>query len=107
MRKAVGILEVLGYSIALAAMDTACKAADISIEGIDCNNPKQGDAAAIPLTTQVKFTGPIADVKIALEAARTEAGNHLADTDIITHLIPATSVGMEDILAKGKVKPKG
>lgn len=106
MESAVGLLEVQGYSVALAAMDKACKAADITIMGIECNNPKMGNKAPIPLVIQVKFTGKIDDVKIALETARDEAGKYIRPEDILTRLIPSSAKGMEKLLQIGKVKLK-
>lgn len=106
MKKAVGFLEVQGYSVALAAMDKACKAANIKIEGIDSNNPAQGDAAPIPVVIQVKFSGRVDDIRIALEAARQEASNYIDEKDIITHLIPNAMPGLEKLLPIGKVKVK-
>lgn len=106
MKKAVGFLEVQGYSVALAAMDKACKAANIKIEGIDSNNPAQGDAARIPVVIQVKFSGGVDDIKIALEVAKQEASNYINEKEIITHLIPNAMQGLERLLPIGKVKLK-
>ena len=66
MGNAIGLLEVQGYSVALAAMNQACKAANIKIEGMDCNNPAAGDHAPIPVVIQVKFTGSVSDVKVVI-----------------------------------------
>lgn len=106
MKQAVGLLEVQGYSVALAAMDQACKSAEIIIEGIDCNNPLMGDAAPIPVVIQVKFTGSVSNVKIALEAARIEAMKYIAEHDIVTHLIPAALADLQKLLPIGKVNIK-
>lgn len=102
--KAIGFLEVQGYSVALGAMDKACKAAVIKIEGIDCNNPKLGDQAPIPVVVQVKFSGKIEDVKVALEVAREEAKNYIDENDILTHMIPSSFPELEKLLPIGKVK---
>lgn len=106
MSKAVGLLEVQGYSVALAAMDKACKAAEITIEGIDVNNPTQGDLAPIPVVVQVKFTGGVSDVKIALEAAAQEANRYIDGNDILTRLIPSVMEELQPLLSFGKVKRK-
>lgn len=106
MSKAIGMLEVLGYSVALAAMDKACKAANVQIAGIDCNNPSSGDHATIPVVIQVKFTGEVSDVEVALEVARLEASQYIAESDILTHLIPSAFAGIENLLSLGKVKQK-
>lgn len=106
MAKAVGFLEVQGYSVALASMDKACKAANITIEGIDVNNPATGDKAPIPVVVQVKFSGAISDVKVALEAAVDEASKYINAGDILTHVIPSSTEEMDRLLNIGKVKLK-
>lgn len=106
MNKSIGLLEVQGYSVALFAMDQACKAADIAIEGIDCNNPILGNDAAIPVVVQVKFSGSIADVKTALEAASQAASQYIDEEDIITQMIPLASDDLKKLLPLGKVKRK-
>lgn len=104
---AIGLLEVQGFSVALAAIDKACKAADITIEGMDCNNPALGDHAQIPVVVQVKFTGDISDVQTALEIAKQEAEKYIAKEEILAHLIPSAASGLEKLLPLGKVKRKG
>ncbi|KAB8139426.1 BMC domain-containing protein [Gracilibacillus oryzae] len=104
MAKAVGLLEVLGYSVALAAMNQACKAADVHIEAMDCNNPASGDNASIPVVIQVKFTGNVSDVRIALDVARAEACKYIADEEVVTRLISHQAPGLEKLLSIGKVK---
>ncbi|WP_077210979.1 BMC domain-containing protein [Bacillus dakarensis] len=106
MSKAVGLLEVQGYSVALAAMDKACKAAEITIEGIEVNNPAQGDMALIPVVVQVKFTGGVSDVEIALETAAQEASRYIDENDILTRLIPSVMEELQPLLSIGKVKRK-
>lgn len=106
MDKAVGLLEVQGYSVAIAAMDKACKAADVIIEGIDCNNPVLGDAAPIPVVVQVKFSGKIVDVKVALEVASNAAKQLINENDVLTHLISSASADLQKLLPVGKVKKK-
>jgi microcompartment protein CcmL/EutN len=106
MGNAIGLLEVQGYSVALAAMDKACKVANIKIEGIDCNNPSAGDSAPIPVVIQVKFTGSVSDVKVALEVAEYEAAKYIDERDISAHLISSAANGVEKLLPLGKVKLK-
>ncbi len=106
MNQAIGMLEVQGYSVALAAMDKACKAANITIQGIDCNNPSTGDAAPIPVVIQVKFTGSISDVKVALEVAKQEASRFIAENDIFTHFISSASTDLEKLICLSKVRQK-
>lgn len=107
MDKAIGFLEVQGFSIALAAMDEACKTASIRIEGIECNNPKAGDKAPIPVMIQVKFTGTISDVRTALEAAKSKASSLIGEQDILAHMIPQSMAELDKLLSIGKVKQKG
>lgn len=68
----IGFLECAGFGAALYAMDKACKAADIHILGIDTINPKDS-SAPIPLTIQVKFTGSLSDVEVAVAVAQEAA----------------------------------
>lgn len=105
-KEAVGFLEVLGYSVALDAMDQACKAVDIKILGIDCNNPTLGDAASIPNVFQVKFVGEVSHVKAALEVARETAGKYISDSDILTHYIAGKEDGIDKLLISSKVKER-
>ncbi|RCW71935.1 BMC domain-containing protein [Saliterribacillus persicus] len=104
MAQAVGMLEVQGYSVALVAMDEACKAADLKIEAMDCNNPSNERKPQIPVIVQVKFTGKLSDVQIGLEVARKTASNFIDDKDILTHLIASHADGLENLLPLGKVK---
>lgn len=104
--RALGLLEVQGYSVALAAMDKACKAADIKILAMDCNNPKAGDNAFIPVVVQVKFVGGVSDVKAALEVARDAALVYIPENEIVTHCIASYSEELEKLLQTGKVKQK-
>lgn len=106
MDKAVGLLEVQGYSVAMAAMDKACKGADVTIEGIDCNNPVLGDAAPIPVVVQVKFSGKIDEVKVALEVAGEAAKQLINEADVLTRLISSASDDLQKLLPLGKVSKK-
>lgn len=104
--KSLGLLEVQGYSVALAVMDKACKAANIKILAMDCNNPKAGDNAFIPVVVQVKFVGSVSDVKVALEVAKEAALSYLREEDIVTRCIASYSDELEELLCSGKVKNK-
>ncbi|GIM29797.1 hypothetical protein CPJCM30710_24630 [Clostridium polyendosporum] len=105
-KKALGLLEVQGYSVALAVMDKACKSADIEIKAIDCNNPKAGDNAHIPVVVQVKFVGSVSDVKVALEVAREAALKYIPNEEIVTRCIASCHEELEILLNVGKVKNK-
>lgn len=102
---AVGFLEVAGYSVALDAMDKACKAANVKIAGIDSINPKD-TSANIPLTVQVKFTGSISDVKTAVEVARKVASLYITPEEITTSIIEGPYEGVDKLVNIGKVKIK-
>ena len=103
---AIGFLEVQGYSVALAAMDQACKAADVRILGIDSNNPDPRAQPTIPVMVQVKMVGTVSDVEHALEVARRTARQYLRDEEILTHMISRGADGTEKLLAVGKVAHK-
>lgn len=60
-KKAVGLLEVDGVCAAFAAVDTAAKAGQISIESIE--RTRQGCNVCI------KMKGDVSSVKTAIEAA--------------------------------------
>jgi ethanolamine utilization protein EutM len=102
LKYAVGFLEVAGYSIAIDAMDKACKAADIKIVGIDTINPKN-TSAFIPLSVQVKFTGSVEDVRTAIEVAREIASQYNKPEEITTHIIEGPYDGIEKLADIGKV----
>lgn len=101
----IGFLEVAGYSVALNAMDKACKAADIKIIGIDTINPKD-TSAPIPLTVQVKFTGTISNVKTAIKVAREIALKYNKEQEITTHIIKYPYEGIYKLGNISKVKLK-
>jgi len=105
-KKAIGCLEVLGYSVALDAMDKACKGADIKILAIDCNNPTLGDKAKIPNVFQVKFEGDVSNVKVALEIAKNVALKYIDEADIHIHCISKKAEGLDTLLKIGKVKKR-
>jgi microcompartment protein CcmL/EutN len=104
--QAAGILEVLGFSVAMVAMDQAAKAADIKILAIDVNNPLAGDKAKIPNVFIVKFIGSIDHVSTALQVAKDTALKYLDEKDISTHMISGNIQEMKSMLSKGKVSIK-
>ncbi|MBN3522501.1 BMC domain-containing protein [Paenibacillus apiarius] len=104
--KALGFVEVQGYSVALAVMDKACKAADVHIHGIDANNPPEDMEASIPVMIQVKFSGTVSHVQTALAVAREEALRYLRDDQVITKCITSGSAGIASLMALGKVSVK-
>lgn len=104
--KALGLLEVEGYSVALASLDAASKGANIEILGMDCNNPIKGDKAQIPVVVQARIIGNIEDVKMALEIAKHKASEYISEEEIKTHCISSYSDDIGKILPLGKVKRK-
>ncbi len=100
---AMGFLECAGYGAALYAMDKACKAAQIRILGIDTINPKDS-SAFIPMTTQVKFEGPISDVEIAAEIAREAALRFNSEKEVLCSVIDYPYDGVDKLGAISKVK---
>lgn len=103
-KRAVGLIEVLGYSVALDALDKALKSSDVEILGIDVNNPIKGEGAVIPNVFHVRIAGEVDHVRHALEVAKAQALKHLSEEDILVHLIPGISDGLDGILKSGKVK---
>lgn len=106
LNKSLGIIEVQGYSVALAAADAACKASYVSLEAMDCNAPIFGDKAKIPLMVQVKLAGDVEDVKAALDAAKLEAIKYNDPQDVFTYLIAMPYDGLDKLIKIGKVKLK-
>ncbi|MCL1951169.1 MAG: BMC domain-containing protein [Turicibacter sp.] len=103
---AIGFLEVHGYGTAMHAMDQACKAAEVSIEGIDVNNPLLGDGARIPIIVQVKFSGNVSNVRAALDAAHKAARLYNDEHEIKTHFIANAAESLQPLIARGKVVKK-
>ena len=49
MAKALGLLEVFGFTTSVVIGDMIAKAADVTIVALDKNKPANGDAAEVPL----------------------------------------------------------
>lgn len=69
MEEAVGIIEMFGFTAAIAAADAAAKAADVRVVAIDSNKPANADTVEVPLIMCVKVQGSVSAVKAAVEAA--------------------------------------
>lgn len=102
----LGLIEVQGYSTALAVGDAMCKNASVEIIAMDCNNPAKGAAADIPLTVQIRITGEVSQVKEALAVGVRAAKKYNSEEDILTHCIPKTFKEIEQLIIIGKVKRK-
>ncbi len=101
---AIGMLEVQGFSIALEAADAMCKAANITIEAFDANNPTSADVK-IPVIVQVKIQGGISDVTAALETGRRVGEQYFPASEVITDCIPAAAEEIMPLITSGKLKP--
>ena len=71
--KALGMIEVYGFTTAIVVADKVAKTADVKLIAIDKNKPAGGDSARVPLVMIVKFEGDADAVKSALEAGVAEA----------------------------------
>lgn len=102
---AVGMLEVQGFSIALEAADAMCKAANVTLEAFDANNPSSADVK-IPVIVQVKMSGGISDVEAALDVGRHVAERYFPPSEVVTACIPAISEELMPLIVSGKLKTK-
>jgi ethanolamine utilization protein EutM len=71
LRRALGIVETVGFSAAVAAMDAAAKAADVNLVGMD---RVIGVNKAVGVS--IHFEGEVAAVQAAVDAA-VEAANRV------------------------------
>ncbi len=108
MSKALGLLEVFGFTTAVVIGDMIAKAADVHIVALDKNKPANGDAAEVPLLMTIKFEGDVADVEQALMIGVEEAKrrNLLVTYDLISRQAEDTEK-MARIAATGKDKLNG
>ncbi len=108
MAKALGLLEVFGFTTAVVIGDLVAKTADVTIVALDKNKPANGDAAEVPLLMTIKFEGDVAAVEQAMDAGVAEAKrrNLLVSYDIISRQAEDT-LKMARINATGKDKLRG
>lgn len=99
---AIGFLECAGYGAVLYAMDKACKAADVTIIGIDTINPKDA-TAFIPLTAQVKFEGGVDDVLEACKVARQAALTLNRPEEVLVEIIEKPYEGTKALARISKI----
>jgi microcompartment protein CcmL/EutN len=102
-----GFLEVQGFTAALCAVDSMCKAASVKITAIDANNTANDSEAVVPVSVQVKIEGSVGDVKAALEAGKAAALKGLPPEYVLTHCIPSIDTQARPLLKGGKLPPKG
>lgn len=81
MRAALGLIEAVGLTTAVTALDAASKAADVKLVGYE---KVIGAGKAISVTVQI--AGDVAAVKAAVEAA--EAAAKKVGTILSSHVIP-------------------
>ena len=105
MAKALGLLEVFGFTTAIVIGDMIAKAADVRIVALDKNKPANGDAAEVPLLMTIKFEGDVAAVEHGLEVGVAEAKrrNLLVTYDLISRQAEDTEK-MAAIEASGRDK---
>ncbi len=108
MSKALGLLEVYGFTTAVVIGDMIAKAADVTIVALDKNKPANGDAAEVPLLMTIKFEGDVSAVEYGLEVGVKEAQrrNLLVTYDLISRQAEDTKK-MAAIAATGKDKLRG
>ena len=108
MSKALGLLEVFGFTTAVVIGDMIAKSGDVRIVALDKNKPANGDAAEVPLQMTIKFEGDVADVEQALMVGVEEAKrrNLLVTYDLISRQAEDTKK-MAKIAATGKDKLNG
>ncbi len=96
MAKAVGILEVYGLTAAFVAGDAAAKAGDVTLEVFDKNKPANADSLPVPLIVTIKIRGKVADVEMALQAAK-DAANKVSGV-VTDWIIPNPEEDTEKML---------
>jgi microcompartment protein CcmL/EutN len=99
---AAGLLVVYGLVTAFAAVDAACKAANVSVEAFDKNKPANSDKLPIPLLVMVKLRGKLHDIQAAMTAGRA-AAESLGGV-LSAHIIPQPDAETEKILAVNEIK---
>lgn len=91
--KALGLIDALGLSTAVSALDAACKAADVSLIGVERTI---GAGGMIGVT--INLAGDVAAVKAAVDAG-VDAGNR-AGKIISSHVIPRPHDELEKMIKK-------
>lgn len=96
--RALGIIEVCGYSTALIVINELYNNFNIRVEAININKPAVAVLEKIPLQAQVKFMGRVSEVQEALKLGRRIALRYNEDQDIITHCIPNPQSGIDKLI---------
>lgn len=93
MNKALGLIEALGLTTAVTALDAASKAADITLVGFE---KIIGVGKAVGVNIQI--AGEVAAVKAAVDAG-VEAGNRVGVV-FASHVIPRPHEEVDALIAK-------
>lgn len=93
MNKALGLIEALGLSTAVTALDAASKAANITLVGVE---KIIGVGSAVGVNIQI--AGEVAAVQAAVDAGVT-AGNKVG-TIFAYHVIPRPHEEVDALIAK-------
>lgn len=96
MSKALGLLEVYGFSTGLYVVDAACKAANVTVQALDKNRPFTNEPLAAPLLITIRFRGSIDDVTEAVEVGK-RAANELTGW-VNAKVIARPDEGLEQLL---------
>ncbi|MFA5562433.1 MAG: BMC domain-containing protein [Eubacteriales bacterium] len=105
--KALGMIEVYGFTTAIVVADLVAKTADVKVIAIDKNKPAQAERCRVPLVMVVKFEGDASSVESALAAGVAAAKQR--DLYITSRLIAGFSEEAEwfshlNALGKDKLK---
>ncbi len=93
MQKAVGLIEALGLTTAVSALDAASKAADVTLIGME---KVIGVGRAVGVNIQI--AGEVAAVRAAVDAG-VEAGSRVG-TIIASHVIPRPHDEVDKLIEK-------
>lgn len=93
MSKALGLIEALGLTTAVTALDAASKAADVTLVGFE---KVIGVGKAVGVNIQI--AGEVAAVKAAVDAG-VEAGNRVGVV-FSSHVIPRPHDEVAELIAK-------
>ncbi|SHK02959.1 BMC domain-containing protein [Paramaledivibacter caminithermalis] len=96
--RALGMLEVCGYSTALIVINEIYHHMDIKVVAININKPAVAILEKIPLQAQVKFIGTLDQVNAALELGYKVALKYNEPEDIISDCIPNPHEGIEKMI---------
>ena len=92
--KALGMIEVYGFSHAVCVADIAAKTADVKVIAFDRNRPFSPDAP-VPLIMEVKIEGETAAVQAAMDAAVEYSKSN--GKYIVHHIIPRPAEGTDKL----------